>query len=244
MNFVIAILMTMAVVTELRAGEAVTYEAGGKTCEGYYTSPATNAPLVLIAHDWDGLTDYEVKRADMLHELGYAAFAVDLFGKGVRPKKLKEKRRLTGALYKDRAKMLELLNDGIKAAREQGANVDRAVAIGYCFGGTAVLELARSGAELDGFVTFHGGLETPEGQDYSKVKSSVLALHGTADQHVPMEAFAALAKELEAANVPHEMITYGGARHAFTVPGSDRYNADADSKSWQRFKMYLTETLK
>jgi len=117
------------------------------------------------------------------------------------------------------------------------------VAVGYCFGGAAVLELARSGAELKGFVTFHGGLDTPPGQDYSAAKGTLLVLHGTADTSITMDQFAKLANELEEKGVSHEMVTYGGAPHAFTVFGSDRYREDADKKSWKRLAAFLAETL-
>jgi dienelactone hydrolase len=126
---------------------------------------------VLLVHDWDGLTDYEVKRANMLADKGYAVFAADLFGAGVRPTEVKDKRQRTGELYKNRDKMRTLLRAALETAKSKGANVHNAVAMGYCFGGTAVLELARSGADLKGFVTFHGGLKTPTGQDYSKQMS-------------------------------------------------------------------------
>jgi len=116
--------------------------------------------------------------------------------------------------------------------------------MGYCFGGAAVLEWARSGSALKGFVTFHGGLKTPAGQDYSSAQGSILILHGTADSAITMDQFAALAKELEAAGIDHEMITYGGAQHAFTVFGGDRYQEAADMKSWKRFTEFLTDTLK
>ncbi|MEJ2521145.1 MAG: dienelactone hydrolase family protein, partial [Desulfuromonadales bacterium] len=121
-------------------------------------------------HDWDGLTDYEVKRANMLAELGYAVFAADLFGKGVRPTEVTDKRQHTGELYKDRAKMRALIQGAVDQAKQLGGRVDNAVVMGYCFGGAAVLEYARSGADVKGHVTFHGGLSTPEGQDYSKTK--------------------------------------------------------------------------
>ena len=230
--------------TAAAAGKSVVYEVNGAAYEGYYTVASGKAPLVLLVHDWDGLTDYEVKRADMLAEMGYTVFAVDLFGAGVRPTKMEDKRQHTGELYKDREKMRALLNAALKTAQSQGANTGNAVAMGYCFGGAAVLELARSGADMKGFVTFHGGLKTPEGQDYSKTKGKLLILHGTADTAVTMEDFAALAAELEAKGVAHEMITYGGAPHAFTVFGGDRYREDADKKSWQRFTEFLDETLK
>ncbi len=226
------------------AGKSITYQVNGAPYEGYYVSPSKNAPLVLLIHDWDGLTDYEVKRAEMLAEMGYAVFAADLFGAGVRPKEVKDRRQHTGELYKDREKMRALLYGALKTAEAQGGNSGNAVAMGYCFGGAAVLELARSGADLKGFVTFHGGLSTPEGQNYSKTKGSLLIMHGTADTAITMEHFAALAQELESSGVAHEMITYGGAPHAFTVFGGERYRKDADQKSWQRFSEYLTATLK
>lgn len=223
-------------------GRAVTYEVQGEPFEGYYISPADNAPLILLIHDWDGLTDYEVKRSQMLADLGYAVFAADLFGAGIRPDTVEDRRRYTGELYKDRARMRRLMLGAVDAARSQGANVDNAMVMGYCFGGAAVLELARSGADFKGFVTFHGGLATPEGQDYHNTKGKLLILHGSADTAVTMQDFAGLAKELEENNIPHEMITYGGAPHAFTVFGSDRYRQDADEKSWWRFRIFLKET--
>lgn len=224
-------------------GASVNYEVNGQSYEGYYISPFSQAPLVLLIHDWDGLTDYEVKRANMLADWGYAVFAVDLFGAGVRPTEMADKRRLTGELYKNRTKMRVLMVGALDAARQKGARVDNAVAAGYCFGGAAVLELARSGADLKGFVTFHGGLKTPDGQNYHNVQGEILVLHGSADAAVTMDQFASLTKELESAGIKHEMITYSGAKHAFTVFGSSRYHKTADVKSWQRFKEFLSEIL-
>jgi dienelactone hydrolase len=227
----------------IAAGEFVSYDVNGEPYEGYFVSPSPNSALALLVHDWDGLTDYEVKRADMLADMGYAVFAADLFGAGVRPTELKDKRQRTGELYKSRDKMRTLLRAALGAAKSKGANVHNAVAMGYCFGGTAVLELARSGADLKGFVTFHGGLNTPTGQDYSNTKGKLLILHGTADTSVTMDQFAKLANELEEKGIPHEMVTYSGAPHAFTVFGSERYKKDADKKSWKRFTAFLEETL-
>ena len=107
-----------------------------------------------------------------------------------------------------------------------------------------MLELARSGANLKGFATFHGGLETPAGQDYSKTQGEILVMHGTADTAVTIDQFAALAKELEAAGVKHEMVTYSGAPHAFTVFGAESYREDADRKSWALFNEFLARLLK
>lgn len=226
------------------SGQSIRYEINGEAYEGYYVSPGDKAPLVLLIHDWDGLTDYEVKRAGMLADMGYAVFAADLFGAGVRPTRMEDKRQHTGELYKDREKMRKLMTGALEVAAGKGADTGNAVAIGYCFGGAAVLELARSGADLKGFVTFHGGLKTPEGQDYSKAKGEFLIMHGTADSAITMDQFSALAAELESAGIRHEMVTYGGAPHAFTVFDSDRYREDADRKSWARFSEFLKATLK
>lgn len=237
------LIVILSATTAGAAGKAVGYNVDGQAYEGYFVSPGAGAPLVLLVHDWDGLTDYEIKRAGMLAEMGYAVFAVDLFGAGVRPTAEADKRRHTAELYGDRDKMRKLLNAALEAAKAEGADTGNAVAMGYCFGGAAVLELARSGAELKGFVAFHGGLTTPEGQDYANTKGKLLILHGTADTSVTMEHFATLAAALEEKGVSHEMITYGGAPHAFTVFGSERYREDADQKSWRRFGEFLSETL-
>ena len=244
MKYIFTLIFTLLLSsTTFAAGKPVTYEIEGEAFEGYMVSPAKKAPLVLLIHDWDGLTGYEVKRSEMLAELGYAVFAADLYGKGIRPTELKDKKRITGELYKNRARMRRLLAGAVDAAKAKGLDTSNAIAIGYCFGGTAVLELARTGAALKGFVTFHGGLAIPEGQDYSKTRGEVLVFHGTADSAVTMDDFAALAKELEEKKVRHEMITYSGAPHAFTVFGSKRYREDADRKSWERFVGFLIETL-
>ena len=244
-NFIYTVMfLTVATVASGATGSSVTYQVNGQPYEGYFISPTDNAPFVLLIHDWDGLTDYEIKRANMLADLGYAVFALDLFGAGIRPTEIKDKRQHTGELYKDREKMRALMKGALNAAKNKGADIDNAVAFGYCFGGAAVLELARSGANLKGFVTFHGGLQTPPGQNYASARGKILILHGSADQFITMDQFAGLAKELESAGVPHEMITYGGARHAFTVFGSGRYQEAADKKSWKSFTEFLADTLK
>jgi dienelactone hydrolase len=242
MKYVITLLLVVLISSFVHAaGETITYEVNGEPYEGYFVSPSATAPLVLVIHDWDGLTDYEVQRANMLAEMGYAAFAADLFGAGVRPTKVEDRRQHTGELYQDRQKMRALIQGALETAQSKHSIAPYAVAMGYCFGGAAVLEFARSGADLQGFATFHGGLATPEGQDYSNTKGKVLVLHGTADSAITMDQFAALAQELEEQSVSHEMITYSGAPHAFTVFGSDRYREEADRKSWQRFTEFLNE---
>jgi dienelactone hydrolase len=244
MKYVFTLLFILIITSSaIAGGKSLSYEVNGEAFEGYYISPSPNAPLILLIHDWDGLTDYEVKRANMLADMGYAVFAADLFGAGVRPTEVKDKRQHTGELYKDREKMRNLLRGALESAKSSGANIHNAVAMGYCFGGAAVLELARSGAAMKGFVTFHGGLGTPAGQDYSKTKGKLLILHGTADTNITMDDFARLAIKLEENGIQHEMTTYGGAPHAFTVFGSNRYREDADTKSWKRFSQFLDETL-
>lgn len=223
-------------------GNFVDYMVGEDEFQGYFISPSKDSPLIVMVHDWDGLTDYEVKRAEMLAELGYSVFVVDLFGKGIRPTETAEKKKLTGSLYSNRERMRNLLQGGFNKAIALGGNKSNCVAMGYCFGGAAVLEFARTGIDLKGFVSFHGGLTTPEDQDYASTKGKLLVLHGTADSAVTMEQFAQLANDLEKFKIQHEMVTYSGAPHAFTVFGSSRYREDADKKSWQRFTGFLRET--
>ena len=222
----------------------VQYAVQGESFEGYFLHSGADAPLVFLVHDWDGLTDYEIKRANMLNALGYSVFAVDLFGTGIRPKSIEERKQRTDALYNDRTRLRALLQAGLQVAKDRGGNIANSVAMGYCFGGAAVLEWARSGVPFKGFVSFHGGLDVPEGQNYRATQGRLLVLHGTADTVVTMTQFAALAEQLENEGVGHEMITYSGAPHAFTVFSSDRYREDADRKSWKRFTEFLVETLR
>ncbi|NVC94737.1 dienelactone hydrolase family protein [Vibrio natriegens] len=233
-------LLAAAGSSSVSAGENVVYQVGDVSYEGYWAKVDDKAPLVLLVHDWDGLTEYEKKRAQMLNDMGYNVFAVDLFGQGVRPTKVEDKRQHTGELYKDREKLRKLMNASLAEAGKLGGNLDNTVVMGYCFGGAAVLESARAGMNAKGFVTFHGGLKTPEGQSYADTKAPLLILHGTADTAIPMSEFAQLADELEQNKIPHEMVAYGGAPHAFTVWDSDRYRKDADEKSWQAFSSFLT----
>ena len=241
--FAALMLMMCSTLASATTGSALRYHYNGADYEGYYVSKTPGSPLVLLLHDWDGLTEYEIRRADMIADLGYAVLAADMFGAGVRPTTTEDKQSHTGALMADREKMRGLMQAAIAAAGKAGANKDNAVAAGYCLGGGAALELARSGADIKGYVSFHGVLATPEGQDYGNTKGEVLVLHGSADSAIPMAHFATLAEEMEAAGVAHEMISYGGAPHAFTVFGIDNYEENADRKSWQRFTAFLAEKL-
>jgi len=226
------------------AGEAVTYTVDGESFEGYRAeADGDSKGLVLIIHDWDGLADYEMKRADMLAELGYDTFALDLYGKGIRPADSGAKKEETARLYEDRVRMRKLILGGLAEARKDG---DQAVVVmGYCFGGAAVLELARSGEaeNVAGYATFHGGLATPKGQSYSAGTPPILVMHGGADSSITMDDVAALAKQLEAAGVTYEIQVYSGAPHAFTNFDSDRYQKRADDLSWDAFQDFLATNL-
>jgi len=220
------------------AGESVPYEVNGEAFEGYIEKGRAEAPLVLLVHDWDGLTDYEIRRAGMLAEMGYSVFCADLFGAGVRPTELADKQKCTGELGADRPRMRALMQGALDAAAAQGLDTGNCVAMGYCFGGTAVLEFARSGADLKGWATFHGGLALPEGQDYSEAKGEYLILHSITDGMAP---FSALAEALENEGLPAQLISYTGAPHGWTVFGSDRYREKQDSESWALFTQFLEE---
>ena len=240
LGFLTALLLPLAAM----AGESVNYSVNGAPYEGYLQKASGKSKgLVLIIHDWDGIDGYETKRAEMVSQLGYDAFAVDLYGKGVRPADNDGKKAESGKLYKDREKMRALLLGGLMEARKHTKG--QAVVIGYCFGGAAALEMARSGkaGDIAGYVTFHGGLTTPEGQGYAKGTPPILVTHGGADTSVTMEHVAGLSKELEAAGIAYEVQVYSGAPHAFTVYGSDRYRKDADEKSWAAFKDFLAARL-
>lgn len=228
-------------IPSLVLGGPVVYNVDGQDYEGYFQESKKGAPLLIMVHDWDGLTEYEVQRAEMLAEQGYNVFGLDMFGKGVRPTETEDKKALTGALYKDREKMRKLLQAGYAEAVKQSGTSGKVVYFGYCFGGAVVLEMARSGNPAAGFVSFHGGLTTPEGQSYKDTSGKVMIFHGTADAAVSMQDFGNLAVHLEEAKIDHEMVTYSGAPHAFTVFGSKRYHEEADRQSWRRFLTFLQE---
>lgn len=248
---VVTTLVAVGLSPEAKANivaEPVVYSIDGQPFEGYFAlnqNFGETQPLVLLIHDWNGLDDYEKRRTQMLAEQGYAAFAVDLYGQGVRPTNPDESRAQSGALYADRATMRARLMAGLAQAQAQaGVDGSQVVAIGYCFGGAAVLEMARAGMDVDGFVSFHGSFETPEGQDYSQTQGRILILHGSDDGSAPMADVAQLATELDAAEVDFGMEIYGGVDHAFTVwSDANRYDGMADRRSWQTLMTFLGEVL-
>jgi dienelactone hydrolase len=224
--------------------KTVEYTHDGVKLEGflaYDDSSSLKKPGILVVHQWKGLTEYEMMRARMLAEMGYVAFAADIYGKGVRAKDNKEAKKLATMYREDRA----LMRARAQAAQKKlmtfkQVDTRRTAAMGYCFGGTVVLELARDGADMDGFVTFHGGLDTPRPEDAKNIKGKVLALHGAADQSVTPEHVAAFQKEMSDAGVDWYMSIYAYAPHAFTHKGP-RYNEPADRRSWQEMKLFFTE---
>ena len=231
--------------------KTVEYKQGDTTLEGYLAyddSFSGRRPGVLVVHQWMGLTDYEENRAVMLANLGYVAFCADIYGKGIRPQNYKEA-GAEATKYKTNRALLRLrVNAGLDELRwNELVDPKRIAAIGYCFGGTTVIELARSGAELNGIVSFHGGLDSPTPADGKNIKSKVLVCHGADDPFEKPEDLAAFEKEMRDANVDWRLIKYGGAVHSFTQPMADgslpgaKYNARADKRSWQDMKSFFAE---
>lgn len=257
-KFSAILAMTLASVMGASAAnikeEPVEYTVDGTVCEGWHAYDASKEgklPGVLIVHQWTGLTDYEKMRARMLAELGYNVFAADIYGKGIRPKP-PEAGQEAGKFKNDRALYRKRLNAGLDQLRKDPhTDPTRLAAIGYCFGGTGVLELARSGADVKGVVSFHGGLDSPTPADGKNIKGEVLALHGADDPHVPPTEVAAFEKEMTDAGVKYKLIKYPGAVHAFTqkAAGNDKskgvaYNEAADKASWKEMKTFLARVLK
>lgn len=231
------IAASTALTLAAHAGEEVTYEIDGTAYEGYLAEATRDSKgLVLIIHDWGGLDDYEKTRAEMIADEGYDAFAVDLYGKGNRPDTTEARKELVGQLYNDRDTMRARILAGMAQAREQTGD-QPVIVMGYCFGGGATLELARSGEgeNIAGFATFHGSLDAPEGADYSAAPAPILIMHGGADSGIPNSLAAEAADMMEQAGITYEVQIYSGAPHAWTVFGSDRYQELADRKSWDAF---------
>jgi dienelactone hydrolase len=232
--------------------QTVEYGQGGTVLEGfaaYDASMTGKRPAVLIVHQWKGLTDYEKRRARMLAELGYNVLAADIYGKGVRADNPKDAAALAGKFKADRALLRSRVMAGMNFLKaDPKTDAKRTAAIGYCFGGTTVLELARSGAEVSGVVSFHGALNTPTPADAMNIKGKVLALHGADDPFVPLPEVTAFEEEMRKANVDWQLVAYGGAVHSFTdsSAGSDAskgaaYNEKADHRSWEAMKAFFHE---
>ncbi len=232
--------------------EAVEYKDGDTVLEGfsvYDESIHGKRPAVLIVHQWMGLTDYEKKRAEMLAQLGYNVFALDIYGKGIRPQDTKEAGALAGKYKGDRELLRRRANAGLAVLKKHElTDPQRVAAIGYCFGGTTVIELARSGADIAGVVSFHGALDSPKPEDGKNIKCRVLALHGADDPFVPAKDVTAWEDEMREAHVDWQLVKFGGAVHSFTQwnAGNDNskgaaYNEKADKRSWEDMKEFFGE---
>lgn len=233
--------------------KTIEYKDGDTVLEGFlaYDTKAKNAPAVLLVHNWLGVGVGLKKTAEEVAALGYVAFAADIYGKGVRPS-VEEAGKISGLYKSDRALFRRRLRAGLEELKKQ-KNVDtnRIAAIGYCFGGTGVLELARSGAAVKSVVSFHGGLDSPTPADAKNIKGSVLVLHGAEDPFVPEAQVKQFEDEMRGAGVDWQLVKYAKAVHAFTEPeaGNDpakgaAYNELAAKRSWIAMKDFLAETLR
>ncbi len=232
--------------------EAVDYRDGEATLRGYMVwddAVQGKRPGVIVVHEWWGLNDYARRRADMLAKLGYVAFAVDMYGKNRVTEHGKQagewKRQITAnvAQWRKRALLgLEILR------RHELVDPARTAAIGYCFGGATVMQMAYTGAPLKGVVSFHGSLPVAAVDQIPDLKAKILVAHGNADSFVPAARITHFKDALEKAGADWEMVVYGGAKHGFTNPGADRYgitglayNETADRRSWHRMQVFLDE---
>lgn len=230
----------------------IEYHDGDTLLEGYlaHDGSAGRKPAVLIAHAWGGRDEFECKKAEALAALGYVGFAMDNYGKGILGKSMEENSALMNPFVEDRAMLRKRLKAGLDAVADLDfVDSSRIAAIGFCFGGLCALDLARSGADVRGVVSFHGLFGAPENLPNEKIKAKVLALHGHDDPMVPPESVLALETEMTAAGVDWQVHAYGHAMHAFSVPGANmpdngiQYNADADRRSWTAMKNFLEEIL-
>ncbi len=229
----------------------IEYEHSGTVLEGwlaYDDSTDFPVPGVMVAHAWGGRGEFECNKARALAKLGYTGFALDLFGKGVLGSGPDENQKLMGPFLEDRALLQSRMTAALDTLKSQTeVDADRLAAIGFCFGGLGVLDLARIGTDIRGVVSFHGLFMPPNNTEETQIKAKVLALHGNDDPMVPADDVVALGKELTAAGADWQIHTYGNTLHAFTKPEANDpgfgtvYNEQADRRSWQAMKNFLEE---
>ncbi len=235
--------------------EVIEYRHGSAILEAYlvYDDDTPNSrPGVLVIHEWKGLGNYAKMRADRLAQLGYVAFALDMYGKGIRPATNEEASTQAGKYYKDRQLMRSRAQTGLDQLRKHPlVDSARIGVIGYCFGGAAALELARSGAPLAGVVSFHGTLDTPTPEDAKNIKGKVLVCHGGSDPYVTADAVAGFESEMTKAGVDFQLNIYGGAVHSFSNPESGNdpskgaaYDERADKRSWSAMRLFFDEVFR
>lgn len=235
--------------------EAVEYRHGDAVLQGYVAyddALSGKRPGVLVVHEWWGHNDYVRRRAEQLARMGYVAFALDMYGKGKIAREAKDAAQLSGAFKSDRKFGRARAGAGLDVLKGHPlVDGKRVAAIGYCFGGTVVLEMARGGADVAGVASFHGNLDTPAPAEAGNVRAKVLVLHGGDDPFVPQANVAAFEEEMRKAGADWQVHVYGGAVHSFTNPDADgyglkgaAYNERADRRSWEAMKAFLDEILR
>ncbi len=229
----------------------IKYEAGGVVAHGYVAYKEDNAdpkPAILIAHDWTGLNENAQKRAQALAEMGYVGFALDMYGDAKQGSDNEDKMKLMSPLLEKRS----LLRDRVQAAYQtvkdmDNVDSDKIAIIGYCFGGLCALDLARSGCDIQGAISFHGLLNAPSDLENEKITAKVLVLHGHDDPMVPPEQVLHFQKEMTASKADWQMHIYGNTQHAFTTPQANNpklgtiYSETADKRSWLAMLNFLQE---
>lgn len=231
--------------------KTIDYGQDGSTFEGYLAwddGKSGPRPAVVISHAWGGAGEFEQERARDLAKLGYAGFCLDLYGKGVRGSSPEQNSKLMQPFLADRGLLQKRMQLAVQVAREQEQVDDSKVAaMGYCFGGLCVLDLARTGADIRGVVSFHGLFKAPGNTAGTKIEAKVLALHGWNDPMVPPEAVVELASELTQAGADWQIHGFGHTMHAFTNPQANdpahglAYNEAANRRSWKMLVDFLAE---
>jgi len=251
LGFILFATLTHAAPSTVK-GQAVVYKMGDEVFEGWFVKPTAakgKVPGVLMVHNWMGVTDETKKQADRVAKLGVAVLAVDVYGQGIRPTGPQEAMALSGKYKGDRALFRARLAKGLEvlSARTE-VEAGKLVAVGYCFGGTGVIELARAGATVKAVVSFHGGLDSPAPADGKNIKGRVVVFHGADDPYVKPADVAAFQTEMRTNLVDWQMTSFGGAVHSFTDVGAGTdpskgaaYDAKADARSFQAFTDLLAD---
>lgn len=231
--------------------EIVAYKQDTVALEGVlvYESTKPKAPGIVLVPDWMGMTDLARQYAEKVARLGYVVLVADIYGKGHRPKDQKEAGALAGIYKADRALMQARAGAALaQLLKSTRVDTSRTAAMGYCFGGGVALELARSGADLDGVISFHGNLDTPHPEQAKAIKGKVLVQHGADDPFVTQDQVKAFQDEMRAGRVDWELIQYGNAVHGFTNPnsGTDNskgmaFNPKADLRSFKAMRDFYEE---
>ncbi|MCP3680134.1 MAG: dienelactone hydrolase family protein [Gammaproteobacteria bacterium] len=227
------------------------YKHDDVTLEAFFASPETVAqplPIIIICHAWAGRDQFACDKARALAELGYLGVAIDVYGKGVLGTSVEENTALITPFMQDRVLLRQRLLLGMEAAKTlANADSDKIAAIGYCFGGLCALDMARSGADLKGVVSFHGLLNAPDNLANAEIHAKIVALHGHDDPMVPPQQVLDFETEMTEANVDWQVHVYGQTQHAFTNPEANDnkmgtvYNATADYRAWLTLQNFLVE---